>query len=61
MVTESDIRGGNTYKSAFGSKWASILVRTGVFRGEDPSYKPKVIVDDVYDAVQWATDDAKKP
>jgi len=57
---ESDIRGGNTYKSAFGSKWASILVRTGVFRGDDPAHKPKVIVDDVYDAVQWAVEDAKK-
>lgn len=58
--TESDIKGGNDYNSPFGSEWASILVRTGVFRGDNPSWKPKVIVEDVFDAVAWALEDAKK-
>jgi len=57
---ESDILGGNSYKSPFGSKWQSILLRTGVYQGGEPAHKPTVIVDDVYDAVQWAIDDAKK-
>jgi ribonucleotide monophosphatase NagD (HAD superfamily) len=59
-VSESDIAGGNSYKSAFGSKWSSILLRTGVYAGGEPAHKPTVIVDDVYDAVQWAIEDAKK-
>jgi ribonucleotide monophosphatase NagD (HAD superfamily) len=58
-TTESDIAGGNSYKSAFGSKWSSILLRTGVYAGGEPTHKPTVIVDDVYDAVQWAIEDAK--
>lgn len=58
-TTESDIAGGNSYKSAFGSKWSSILLRTGVYSGGEPAHKPTVIVDDVYDAVQWAIEDAK--
>jgi len=57
---ESDIRGGNMHKSAFGSEWLSILVRTGVYDGGEPSYQPRVIVDDVYEAVQWAIEDSKK-
>ncbi|KAH0003691.1 HAD-superfamily hydrolase, partial [Aureobasidium melanogenum] len=56
---ESDIAGGNSYKSAFGSKWSTILLRTGVYAGGEPAQKPTVIVDDVYDAVQWAIEDAK--
>jgi len=58
-AVESDIAGGNSYKSAFGSKWSSILLRTGVYSGGEPAHKPTVIVDDVYDAVQWAIEDAK--
>jgi len=58
-AAESDIAGGNSYKSAFGSKWSSILLRTGVYAGGEPAHKPTVIVDDVYDAVQWAIEDAK--
>lgn len=57
---ESDIQGANTYKSPFGSDWASILVRTGVYPGGEPAHKPRVIVDDVYAAVQWAIEDSKK-
>ncbi|KAL9102040.1 MAG: hypothetical protein Q9163_002773 [Psora crenata] len=55
---ESDILGANQYKSAFGSTWVSILVRSGVYSGGEPAHKPRVIVDDVWDAVQWAMDDA---
>jgi len=57
---ESDIRGGNTHKSTFGSEWLSILVRTGVYDGGEPSWKPRVTVDGVYEAVQWAIEDSKK-
>lgn len=51
---ESDIRGANSYRSEQGSKWISILVRSGVYSGGEPTWPPKVIVEDVYDAVQWA-------
>ncbi|KAI1176418.1 HAD-superfamily subfamily IIA hydrolase [Nemania sp. FL0916] len=58
---ESDIRGANEYatktKSKSGTDWASILVRTGVWNKErdgDPKYEPRVIVDDVKSAVEWA-------
>ncbi|KAL1301577.1 hypothetical protein AAFC00_005810 [Neodothiora populina] len=57
---ESDILGGNSYKSPYGSKWQSILLKTGVYQGGEPAHKPSVIVEDVYDAVQWAIKDAKK-
>ncbi|MCJ1255806.1 hypothetical protein MMC24_003624 [Lignoscripta atroalba] len=50
---ESDIRGGNQYKSPQGSEWHSILVRSGVYNGGEPAWKPKAVVDDVWDAVQW--------
>ncbi|MCJ1370185.1 hypothetical protein MMC20_001397 [Loxospora ochrophaea] len=50
---ESDIRGANEYKSSGGSEWQSILVRSGVYNGGEPAWKPKVILDDVWDAVQW--------
>ncbi|KAI0101248.1 HAD-superfamily hydrolase [Daldinia grandis] len=53
----SDIRGANEYKSFEGTEWKSVLVRTGVWspeRGGDPAFKPKVIVDDVKGAVEWA-------
>ncbi|KAI9716221.1 MAG: hypothetical protein M1812_005446 [Candelaria pacifica] len=50
---ESDIRGANEYKSPFGSRWYSVLVRSGVFNGGEPAHTPKVVVDDVWDAVRW--------
>ncbi|KAI9769351.1 MAG: Haloacid dehalogenase-like hydrolase domain-containing 5 [Geoglossum simile] len=51
---ESDIRGANEYLSPWGSQWLSILVRTGVYSGADePARKPRVVVDDVWDAVRW--------
>ncbi|KAH2692375.1 hypothetical protein KXW53_005302 [Aspergillus fumigatus] len=50
---ESDIRGANSYRSGNGSNWHSILVRTGVYRGGEPAWTPKVIVDDVKKAVEW--------
>jgi len=56
---ESDIRGGNTHKSPHGSEWLSILVRTGVYQNGEPSWKPRVIVDNVSEAVKWAMEDAK--
>ncbi|GAB7351790.1 hypothetical protein MBLNU459_g2364t1 [Dothideomycetes sp. NU459] len=57
---ESDILGGNSYESPFGSKWSSILLKTGVYQGGEPEHRPTVIVDDVYDAVEWAVEDARK-
>lgn len=54
-AVDSDIRGANTFESPFGTEWLSILVRTGVYKGgEDPSWEPRTVVEDVYDAVQWA-------
>ncbi|KAI9819125.1 MAG: hypothetical protein M1827_007281 [Pycnora praestabilis] len=50
---ESDIRGGNEYKSPHGSEWPSILVKSGVFNGGEPAYQPKKIVDGVLQAVRW--------
>lgn len=53
---ESDIMGANDFKSLVGAEWVSVLTRTGVFRsrrGEEPSVKPKVIVDDVREGVRW--------
>lgn len=50
---ESDIRGANDYKSPTGAGWDSILVRSGVYRGGIPAYEPKVIVQDVWDAVRY--------
>lgn len=50
---ESDIRGANEYESPWGSKWYSILVKTGVFRGKQPDRTPTHIVKDVWEAVQW--------
>ena len=51
---ESDIRGANEYLSPWGSQWLSILVRSGVYRGgEEPAWTPRVVVDDVWDAVRW--------
>lgn len=55
---ESDIRGANEFLPEDGTKWESILVRTGVFQPTaaepEPRYKPTVVVDDVVDAIVWA-------
>lgn len=54
---ESDIMGANDYRSLYGAEWMSVLTRTGVFRGrkgEEPSVRPKVVVDDVREGVRWA-------
>ncbi|KAI1452207.1 putative HAD superfamily hydrolase [Annulohypoxylon moriforme] len=51
----SDIRGANEYVSPLGTKWSSILVRTGVWspeRGGSPAYWPNLIVKDVKEAVE---------
>ncbi|KAL6713662.1 hypothetical protein ACLMJK_009127 [Lecanora helva] len=50
---ESDVRGANEFNSPLGSTWHSILVRSGVYSGGWPAYKPQVVVDDVWDAVRW--------
>jgi len=44
----SDIWGANAYG------WDSILVRTGVYPGGEPSHAPTMIADDVELAVEWA-------
>ncbi len=50
---ESDILGANQYRSESGSEWLSILVRSGVYDGGEPAHKPRTVVEDVWDAVQW--------
>jgi HAD superfamily hydrolase (TIGR01456 family) len=67
---ESDIMGANNYNSPHGTEWVSVLVKTGVFRETDgekgrydfkarPELKPKVVVEDVKNAVNWALKDSK--
>lgn len=53
---ESDIRGANDYESPAGTDWTSVLVRTGVWTADrgPPSHEPRVIVDDVAGALDWA-------
>lgn len=51
---ESDIAGGNRYDSPLGSQWDTILVKSGVYDGGEPAHQPNVIVNDVWDAVEWA-------
>lgn len=52
---ESDIAGGNNYKSPHGTDWVSVLVQTGVYvEGTEPRIKPRKTVGDVWDAVNWA-------
>lgn len=53
---ESDIRGANEYQSPWKSQWSSVLVRSGVYTGGTPAYTPTVVLDGVWDAVQWALD-----
>ncbi|KAI1405101.1 putative HAD superfamily hydrolase [Hypoxylon fuscum] len=53
----SDIRGANEYESPVGTRWTSVLVRTGVWdpeRSGAPAWAPKMVVDDVKGAVEWA-------
>lgn len=49
----SDICGANTFRSIHGSKWHSILVRTGVYGGGEPEWTPNTISDNVQKAVEW--------
>jgi HAD superfamily hydrolase (TIGR01456 family) len=54
---ESDILGGNNYKSEHGTDWASILLETGVHvKGTTPKHTPRKLVNDVWDAVNWAVE-----
>ena len=55
---ESDIRGANEYRSPHGTEWKSILVKTGVYQGGEPAWKPTVCVGNVWDAVQWALNES---
>jgi HAD superfamily hydrolase (TIGR01456 family) len=58
----SDIAGANGYESPFGSKWTSVLVKTGVWQPgvEIPAgSRPDVVKGDVWDAVLWAMEDAE--
>ncbi|KAA8647255.1 putative HAD superfamily hydrolase [Aspergillus tanneri] len=50
---ESDIQGANTYRSPHGSQWHSLLVRTGVYSGGEPTWTPQAIVDNVQKAVEY--------
>lgn len=55
----SDICGANTFRSIHKSEWHSILVRTGVYRGGEPAWKPNTIADDVQKAVEWGLKSSK--
>ncbi|KAL9579612.1 MAG: hypothetical protein Q9212_005016, partial [Teloschistes hypoglaucus] len=53
----SDIQGGNTYVSPFGTACETILVRSGVYTDDDdqtPAYTPTTIKDNVWEAITWA-------
>jgi ribonucleotide monophosphatase NagD (HAD superfamily) len=66
---ESDIMGANNHSSKQGNatEWVSVLVKTGVYtdgEGERrydfearPELKPKIVVKDVNEAVQWGLRD----
>ena len=58
---ESDIRGGNTFKSPLGTNWSTIMVKTGVYVDGVPAHEPTTIAKDVYEAVQWALAQEKWP
>lgn len=49
----SDICGANSFRSIHGSKWHSILVRTGIYGGGEPEWTPSTIADNVQKAVEW--------
>lgn len=58
---ESDIAGANGYRSEFGSKWTSVLIKTGVWREGAPlPHVPHTVQDDVLSAVMWAVEEAKR-
>jgi HAD superfamily hydrolase (TIGR01450 family) len=51
---ESDVRGANEYHSPWDSEWLSVLVRSGLYDGtEEPVWRPRVVVEDVWEAVRW--------
>lgn len=56
---DSDIKGGNNFKSPAGLRWKTILVETGIYRGGRPSVEPDVIRPNVLEAVRWALEDAR--
>jgi hypothetical protein len=59
---ESDIKGANEYRSPWGSEWLSVLVRSGLYDGTDvPAWKPRVVVEDVWEAVRWGLGREKVP
>ncbi|KAI9811264.1 MAG: hypothetical protein M1826_003274 [Phylliscum demangeonii] len=58
---ESDIRGANEYVSPWKSRWYSVLVRTGVYSGQQPDRAPTRVVKDVWEAVQWALEQSNAP
>ena len=35
-----------------------MLVKTGVYQGGEPKWRPTAYVGDVYDAVEWAVDNS---
>jgi HAD superfamily hydrolase (TIGR01456 family) len=52
---ESDIKGGNNFRSPREVEWFTALVRTGVYQErEKPTAKPTALVGDVWDAIEWA-------
>jgi HAD superfamily hydrolase (TIGR01456 family) len=62
---ESDIMGANNHTSPHGTEWLSMLVKTGVFTegarydfDARPELKPRVVVEDVKAAVNWAFRDS---
>lgn len=55
----SDICGANTFRTIHGSKWHSILVRTGVYGGGEPAWVPNTIADNVQKAVEWGLKSSK--
>ena len=60
---ESDILGANTYgavASPRGIQWHSLLVRSGVYSGGTPAHRPEEILDDVWAAVQYGTQQGMK-
>ncbi|EDN08829.1 aspartyl-tRNA synthetase [Histoplasma mississippiense (nom. inval.)] len=58
---ESDIQGANSYKSPVGTKWSSILLKSGVYSGGTPTWPPKVIVEGVKQAVEWSLAQSRWP
>lgn len=54
---DSDIRGTNEYNQISDTDWFSILVKTGVYQGDEkPNFPPRKICDDVMEAVKFAVE-----